>query len=204
MLLVVPDPLSNLPATASEAERITDCLNPFGSLVEITTLEGRDATVARFEQKIRSRRFHLLHYAGHSQWAEDTGRSCLLLQDKHGNPQPLFLDELSSIFDDAESPLSFCYLSSCKGASAGDSLDTLQYDFLGIADSLVRAGIPAVLGFREQVGDDLAEDFAGHFYSNLFQPRREFNLPRSLLYARKKIFREWSMSAFIPVLVMQS
>ncbi|MCP4529548.1 MAG: CHAT domain-containing protein [Aestuariibacter sp.] len=60
-------------------------------------------------------------------------------------------------------------MSSCYGTASGDDAALLDDDFLGLADAVVQAGVPSVLGFRWPVSDDGARKLALAFYRSLLE-----------------------------------
>jgi CHAT domain-containing protein len=61
------------------------------------------------------------------------------------------------------------YLSCCYGTASGKQADLLDDDFLGLADAVVQAGIPTVLGYRWPVSDCGAQKMAQVFYKSLLE-----------------------------------
>lgn len=203
-LLIASNPLGDLPGADSEISQLKRILGKFSSLIEVTSLTGKHATAESFQAAIRSDRYHIIHYAGHTHWDSREPRlSHFLLQNTHGQPEPIYLRQLEALLR-GDSNLCFFYLSSCNGTKSGASDLELGYDFSGITDSLVRAGVPAVMGFREKIGDTSAQAIAGYFYQFLFK-LRALSLPHALLLTRRKIESDnldnpdWLM----PLLVMQ-
>ncbi len=202
-----PDPKNRLPHAQLEIEAVQSVLKPFEASVECTIVHKRDATVDNLTRVLEAGRYHIVHYAGHSSFnPKKPEGSYLLLKDDNGDPEPLLLDRLGQIVGGAESLLAFFYLSSCEGTALGARCLDHEYEFKGIADNLVRSGVPAVLGFRSKIFDKEARALAESFYRNLWAPRREFSLPRALLRARKDLKSNFNGKAtwLAPILVMQN
>jgi hypothetical protein len=103
--------------------------------------------------------WHLVHYAGHSHYADKLGY--------------LVLPHVGSAADDDAEPdyvgssdfarwlrrTRFMYLSSCRGSSQG-----FVYD-------LCKQRVPAVAGFRWNIDDDKAQRHSQTFYEELFATR---------------------------------
>jgi uncharacterized protein YjbI with pentapeptide repeats len=87
-------------------------------------------------------------------------------------------------------PIDFVFLNTCNSAVARRSENT----FNGVAQALIRAGIPAVLGTPFVVESEGARQFAQHFYQHLFQSG---SLIDALDHARQRLVnhpnlgREW-------------
>ncbi len=63
----------------------------------------------------------------------------------------------------------------------------VRHDFLGLADAIVQAGVPAVLGFRWPVSDHAALEMCQAFYRSLAQHGEP---DVALLDARRNVYRE--------------
>jgi CHAT domain-containing protein len=121
---------------------------------EAATLDGVTSTIERL-------RPHIVHFAGHGHHEKGAPeRSFIQLRDGSINAI-----RLAAILSDAGTSL--VYLSCCEGAATAAPQALLNDDFLGIADALVRKGVPAVVGFRWPVVDASAAKFATSFYGAL-------------------------------------
>ena len=79
----------------------------------------------------------------------------------------------------------------------------LDDDFLGIADSLVQASVPAVLGYRWPVSDSGATTLALAFYKSL---AKQGQIDTALLDARCKVAAQDrdDITWLSPILIMQA
>lgn len=174
VLLVSCDARGDLPQANQEVDEIGQQL---GRVVrdtrlplDVTILRTDDASADALRQGLIDRRPHIVHFAGHAFFdAATPDRSYLLLRSESGAQQPVYITELCEWA--RQSPdLMFFYLSACQGASGAAEESREHSDFLGIADALLRAGVPAVLGFRWPVSDCGARRLAVKFYQALFVP----------------------------------
>ncbi|MGV7215864.1 CHAT domain-containing protein [Bradyrhizobium sp. UFLA05-112] len=95
----------------------------------------------------------ILHYAGHA-WSDGQKSATLILPgEKPEEAMGLKLDKLAA--HHGLSATRLVYLSACRGISKGS------------VQQLVMNGIPYALGFRWNVEDDRAPDFARAFYNEL-------------------------------------
>ena len=179
---------------------IYDAFTAKGISVAIKVIPSCDATYENVRREIRDSTYHIVHYSGHGNY--DTGsaeRSCLYpWKDSPKNEtEPLSAAELQSLVVDSD--IRFFYLSCCLGTATGAKRQLLDYDFLGIADALIQAAIPSVLGFRWPVTDHGAAKLAEKFYESL---ARHGQLDVALLEARKSINRD-DLTWLSPVLITQ-
>jgi CHAT domain-containing protein len=93
-------------------------------------------------------------------------------------------------------------LSCCSGSRTGAPDKLLDDDFLGIADGIIHAGVPSVLGFRWPVSDDGAITLALAFYESL---ARQGHLDTALLDARREVAMQDrdDITWLSPILIMQ-
>jgi hypothetical protein len=108
------------------------------------------------EDTLAERKWHLVHYSGHSVYVPalegPAGRGFLFLP---GSERPIeALD--AGLFANWLTDTQFLFLSSCHSSEEGFVFE------------MARNYVPAVLGFRWDIRDDLAADFATKFYQNLF------------------------------------
>jgi hypothetical protein len=103
---------------------------------------------------------------GHNAWKQVGGapQPALMLEDERGGLRPISATDLLEALGACRPRL--LMLSACLSAAAGESAKATQ-----VADSLatamVRAGLPAVIGWDGSVADVAATRFAGELYDNL-------------------------------------
>jgi CHAT domain-containing protein/CheY-like chemotaxis protein len=116
-----------------------------------------------------------------------------------GDICPINTSELSSKI--AESPPSLVFLSCCHSARAGFTKDFVFNNSLGMVDAIVRAGVPAVVGHRWPLVDDLTSlKFVEEFYTKLLT---DYTPEQAIFWARKAISNkipDWASA----ILVVQS
>ena len=174
--------------------------------IEVTMLPTEQATYETVKHKLKSCPYHIVHYAGHGTYDPESPEQSYLQFWENSNRQgggvkELPISELQMLLKSSKT-LRFFYLSCCVSAATGDPARLLDDDFLGIADGVIQAGIPAVLGFRWPVPDDGAKTLALAFYNSL---ARQGQVDTALLEARQEVAsldrddRTW----ISPVLIMQ-
>ena len=187
-----------------EVQALETCLHDAftskGIKTSVNVIPSDDATYDNVRHAIKDSAYHIVHYCGHGSYdAGATERSCLHLWEdtRKDRTRPLPAAELKSLVGGSD--IRFIYLSCCLGTATGAQKQLLDGDFLGIADALIQAGIPSVLGFRWPVADDGAVQLAVTFYDTL---ARDGRLDFSLLEARKLIKRD-DLTWLSPVLIAQ-
>jgi hypothetical protein len=138
---------------AGEKARLLDALADLlsGERVVVDVLEGR-ATVEALQDALRGD-YRILHFGGH-------GRAgTLLLEEEDGLAHPVGAEALAVLLGD--SGVSLAVLNACEtGAQAGGP-------FAGVAPSLVRAGLPAVVAMQAPMPDASAKRFSRTLYAAL-------------------------------------
>jgi len=161
--------------------------------VEIDWLE--QPTLQALQRGLRRADYHVFHYVGHGGYDRGSDDGVLALEDGTGRSRLVSGMELGTILAD-EMTLRLAVLNACEGArsSADDP-------FSGVATSLVRREIPAVVAMQLQITDRAAITFACELYSALADG---YAVDAALAEARKAIFAddnelEWAT----PVLFMR-
>lgn len=201
--LTVKPPLKILVMTASPVDRPRLDVEREWSLINAALEELQDANLVQIERVpggtvdelqacLQRQDWHVFHFIGHSGCSN--GDAVLLLEDERRASRALTRVDLNLALQ--HPTLRLAILNSCEGARPLDA-DPLS----GLAQGLVRARIPAVIGMQSRITDQGAVKFAKEFYSALAN-----NLPvdQSLTEARKAMFlagfaTEWGT----PVLFMR-
>jgi KAP family P-loop domain/CHAT domain len=153
-------------------------------LVRVEVL--RHAAVDRLWSTVRSFQPHVFHLVGHAGLHNDQG--VIILEDEAGDPDFMPADSLGPLMQ--ERGVLLAVLNGCE---------TGWPDFTGMANgvsqTLVRLGVPAVIGTTREVGDTTALRFAGEFYKGMGDG---LAAEPALVEARKAISVkgwDWSMYA---------
>ncbi len=129
----------------------------------------------------------VVHYAGHSHHTRDNPAQASLIVGEKEQPVAVRMNEIAPYMRRSK----LVYLSSCNSANAGFAFEAVQQ------------GIPAVVGFRWGVRDDLADIHARLFYRKLFKDRAIDTAlwkTRRAMHRLKRDDRTWASS----MLLMQS
>ena len=166
-MLLIENPTGDLQQAAEEAERIRQ-LAKAHERMHVTTLQGRRATRHAVLDALRSERFDVLHYAGHARFVEDSpSRSGLGCADG-----PLTADHL---FDLRSLP-ALLFFNACETARLSQTV--------GIAETLLRAGVANYVGTYWPVADRSARVFGSMFYRRLLSGD---SVAKALLAARRVV-----------------
>ncbi len=152
-------------------------------------------SIEAVQRQLLRQEYHILHFLGHGSFDAEAGDSVLLLQDEAGQPQVVSGQNFSTLVRDHCS-LRLALLNACQGAEAavGDA-------YSGVAQRLVRDGIPAVIAIRTAISDKAGIALARSFYGALADGAA---VDTALAEARKALFTggfqtEWGT----PVLYMR-
>lgn len=160
-----------------------------GDRVELRSVQP---SLDRLDERLRESDWHILHFVGHG--LVDDGGGALVLVKPDGSAQSVGRDQLGVFLP--QSSLRLVLLNVCDGARPGG------WDmFSGVAQTLLRDGVPAVIAMRQIISDKAAIAFAEEFYQALSD---RLTLGAALLMARKRLFRDFPPEWGIPVLYMGS
>jgi hypothetical protein len=109
---------------------------------------------------------YCFHFAGHGEMQVDANdsRACLMLQGQDGTQDPITVDDLVLHLQDRG--IQLAVLCACDSAMRNG-----RNAWASIAPSLVRAGIPSVLGMQYDVLDSSAVAFSHTLYRTWLQPK---------------------------------
>jgi CHAT domain/SIR2-like domain len=118
-------------------------------------------TLAELLKALQAKTFHAIHYVGHASYDPAKQHGILLLEDADGWARPISGEKLGMVLHDFSS-LRLAVLNACEGARSANG-----DPFAGVAGSLVRHDIPAVVAMQSELSDEAAIAFAGGFYRPL-------------------------------------
>lgn len=170
---------SNLPPldVAFEKQQVETALRPLinKGLASLTWLETPNWRALL--RAMKNGPWHVLHYVGHSDFDADADEGHLCLVGEDGREERLTAGSLSTLLAD-HGTLRLVLLNSCQGARIGQDV------YSSIATTLVRRGIPAVIGMQYDVSDEAALELALTFYETLAE---NVSIETALSEARKAI-----------------
>ncbi|MDH3930882.1 MAG: CHAT domain-containing protein [Chromatiales bacterium] len=160
-------------------DRALDELTASGA-VRIERLQH--ATLESLDNALLKNRPHALHFIGHGDFSGDEGVLVLESDAVPGTSDVIAGRQLAMLLRNHLTSLRLVFLNSCMGATASRS-----DPFGGVAQSLIRRGIPAVVAMQFPIPDKAAVALSRHFYRYLASGQpvdAALNSARAFLYAR--------------------
>ncbi|AOF80369.1 TIR domain protein [Methyloversatilis sp. RAC08] len=145
-----------------ELARLDQALAPLTKrgLIGITRLEN--ATLERLDDALLTVRPHVLHFIGHGDFNGGDGLLLLESDTPDRAPDPLTGRRLGVLLRNHLANLRLVFLNSCMGGAVSP-VDP----FGGIAQTLIRRGVPAVIAMQFAIPDKAAVELSRHFYRYL-------------------------------------
>lgn len=156
-------PLSPRLPTLDLIKELHNLQEAVGSVAQVIPVSP---TLEALRQALCGPESHVLHFMGHAMGGQ-TGNA-LLFEDKYGNPDLVTGTVLANLL--AASPsLRLVVLNACDSASVQKTGARGQdfNPFAGVANALVLAGLPAVIGMQHPISDPAAITFSRIFYQQL-------------------------------------
>ncbi len=120
------------------------------------------ATPGRLHGKLSTARFDVVHFIGHGSFDDTTQEGAIYFEDDRGNEVAMGVRSMREIF--CKRGVNLVFLNACQSGSGGRK----DYN-VGVAQSLVAHGMPAVVANQYSVLDTSATSFAQHFYWSIAQ-----------------------------------
>jgi pimeloyl-ACP methyl ester carboxylesterase len=186
-VLLVVNPTEDLPGAEREAAKVRDVLRELPA-VQLTWIEGPEATRRRILETLSSGRHDLVHYAGHAYFDPLNPGRCGLVcagQEILTGADLAGTNNLPSLF----------FYNACESARVrsrqpdhhpieADPNQTRALAALSVAEALLVGGAANYLGTFWPVGDQAAADFASVFYREI---ARGTALGPALVAARRRL-----------------
>ena len=138
---------------------------------------------------------HVLHFIGHGGFDQSLDQAFLQFEKRDGEPDPVTGVDLARVLR-RQPPPALIVLNACEGGRA------LKDDpFAGVAQALVKEGVPAVLAMQFRVTDKAALVFSKSFYKALASGD---TVDHAVYEARNALFSERSVDWGNPVLYLRS
>ncbi|MEV6269851.1 CHAT domain-containing protein [Kribbella sp. NPDC051936] len=118
-------------------------------------------SLAALQRPLRRREYHVLHFVGHGLYDEDAEDGALVLEDESGQGRLVTGRDLGTMLRGHRS-LRLVVLNACEGARSA-----VDDPFGGVAQALVRQGVPAVIAMQFEISDPVAVVFSQSFYQAL-------------------------------------
>jgi CHAT domain len=151
---------SDVPGLEVEEEwsKLNDTLGDLRrrGIVQVDRLER--GTLAALQRPLRLNEYHVLHFIGHGGYDENAHDGALALEGADREIRLVTGRDLGMMIRDHRS-LRLVVLNACEGARAAP-----DDPFGGVAQALVRQGIPAVIAMQFEISDPAALVFSQSFY----------------------------------------
>ena len=179
-----------------EWRKLNDALSDLAhrGMVEVDRLDG--GTLSALQRPLRLHEYHVLHFVGHGGYDEDAQDGALALEGADRKTRLVTGRDLGLMIRGHRS-LRLVVLNACEGArSARDD------PFGGVAQALVRQGIPAVIAMQFEISDSAALVFSQSFYQAIAD---DFPVDVAMVEARRAMFAkghevEWATPVLLPAL----
>jgi len=176
-----------------EVDIVRTALQPLVDRGDVALVELPRCTPSALADAVATSAPNVLHFVGHG-YVDEDGRGVLVLDDGDGGAEDVSADQLMAIVQG--SSLRLAVLNACESGASGSGV-------LGVAQALVRQGLPAVVAMQAPVADDAALAFAATLFKHLAAGRPiddAVTETRIAAYAVSQDTLDWS----IPVLFMRA
>jgi hypothetical protein len=164
-------------------------------LVEVDRLA--QPSLAELDYQLSRDNYHIFHYIGHGLFNEATEISSLALEGEDGGSFEIAGEKIGVQLQNHAS-LRMVILNACEGAR-GATHDV----YSGIAQGLIRCGIPAVIGMQFEISDKAAIAFSSRFYDAIARGKpvdESLDEARLAIHAAQNGGSEWGT----PVLYLRA
>jgi len=178
-----------------ERAQLERSLARLGAGVELRWVDGQSWRA--LHDALQQADWHVFHFLGHGLFDRTAGSGALAFAGDDGLAELHTAEELSRLLGDHDA-LRLVVLNACEGAQDGGS----QMD-AGIAQQLVRAGVPAVVAMQGPIRDTHAAELTRSFYGAL---GNGLAIDAAFAEARKalSLAAPGALAWAVPVLVMRS
>jgi CHASE2 domain-containing sensor protein len=183
--------------TGDEKKSLKKSLLTLRLLRQVKLSFCENATLEKLGTQIRSEKYDVLHYIGHGEFDKKKGEGLLLLEKEDGESHAVEAGAIAMNLQN--SSIRLVILNSCEGAKGEKS-----NAFLGVAQALVKGGVPAVVAMQHKILDDIALLFSQAFYTSFLT---NFSIDAAIADARHAIMNRVGLSRQdwgTPVLFMRA
>ncbi|HFC91473.1 MAG TPA: CHAT domain-containing protein [Leucothrix mucor] len=164
VLVVISDPKDYPPLNvAKERDKIQQALTSLEQKQRIKLDIIEHATLHKITQSISEHHCHIIHFIGHGDFNEERNEGVLVTEDDKGNGLQVSSQRIATIIEGSRSTR-LIVLNACEGG-----ITSLENIFSGVAQSVVKKGVPAVLAMQYVITDKSAIVFSETFYNALSQ-----------------------------------
>jgi CHAT domain len=164
-ILLIVDPLDNLPQARIEMDKILSLLKNDPRVEKPIVLAGRKmATWSEVRRYLREESFDILHVAAHTRFDKDKNENTgiILSEGSVLHPTDVFYDIRG------DSPW-LIFLNACESAMAKDMYFDKYNELSGLADAFIAAGALTYIGTTGPINDISASEISVNFYKKLLK-----------------------------------
>ncbi|RIK44050.1 MAG: hypothetical protein DCC55_03825 [Chloroflexi bacterium] len=162
VLVVIAHPPDAPPLdVVREWANIQQALQPLIDQGQIELEQLPQGTLAALQDRLRSNPVHVVHFIGHGAFDDVAQDGLLLFENEQGASRFVGGERLGALLRN-HLPVRLVVLNSCAGARAA-----VTDAFAGVAQTLVRQGIPAVIAMQYEITDRASRHFSQEFYASL-------------------------------------
>jgi hypothetical protein len=195
MVIASPDGVAQLDSD-SEWNRLNTALQPLLSERRVILERLNRATLESLQRRLQGSEVHILHFVGHGGFDAQVQDGFLIFEDERGSQQRVSGRDLSVLLRNHPS-VRLAVINACDGARSSN-----DDPFAGVAQTLVRQGLPAVIAMQFEISDEAAISFAHGFYGALAS---HYPVDAALVQARTKIYvKSLGVEWGTPVLFMRA
>ncbi|MEP7339138.1 MAG: P-loop NTPase fold protein [Acidobacteriota bacterium] len=182
-----PSDAPYLPEGKQEAEVLERVLAPAVQAGQVELRFLHPPTISELQHQMRVFRPHLFHFIGHGTHLPDTDAGALLFEDESGKTHLVEAEELYKLL--VVSEISLAILNACDTGVANTNKEVS-----GVAQALVRKGIPITIATMRAIFDPAAVKFTSEFYRSLVDG---YTVEGSLIEARLALsVKKWDWPAY--------
>ena len=186
-LIVAADPTQQLKSLDAEVDWLIETLESAGLQVHKRRPDHPDVSDPEaIKRLLRDGGYQLFHFTGHGLFNQsDPSQSKLVLGRARERGKELTAASLAQVA--RESELVLVFLSACQVGRTTGQEPARPWEEAGIVDALTRAGVPATLGMRWNVGEQNGRKLAETFYTELLNGKSGKSIERALMIARQAV-----------------
>ncbi len=177
----------------AEEDKLRKAIKNLEEQGEIELVKVSDLTT--MQEELLHQDYHIFHFIGHGDFDGNNDAGVLLMQDRDRSVHRVTGRTLGTMLHNEHS-LRLAILNSCMGAQT-----SLRTPFSGVAQSLVKVGLPAVIAMQYQITDHAAITFSQRFYEAI--ARRE-SIDIAVVQARHFLVRDDSVEWATPVTYLRA
>ena len=162
-ILVISSSPKNYPLLNVKKEllKLQQALIPLEKNKRVTFKHIEHATLPKITKTMGQDDFHIIHFIGHGDYNQHRKEGMLVIENKDGYSLKVSSQQVATIFQSSDASR-LIVLNACEGG-----VTSKENIFSGVAQSVVKKGVPAVLAMQYVITDKSAIVFSETFYGAL-------------------------------------